>query len=653
MTLDLNRKTLIGAVATLLCALCCFFALDGFVRWMNPVASTNEWGFIDLQEKLELLDKHYKKHGRIDVLSVGSSAVSCVDAGLWQRATNDEVVCFNLGVGGVHPEHVEFYLANYVIGKYKPKHVVFMVQARSVLKRRNLSPPFTMAFWDSRQVKRLSAQEPLARLANGFDELSYFSQRKGILRSAISTSGAKTAPGYIDQRMDEFGLLNERTWKITLLKDVRHDNVDSIDITESMGALARIAVLCRKNNITFDLANEGFIPDHWSMYSQRTKDDYENLLRLAAGEDCFYNIASIIPLTNEDFYDSVHMNGWGMEKADLFMFNKILSPKYFGGKYQVEPAVLLPFASATNKVSGDLSVGKTSHLAAGEYQVIADAPGGQVLFGEPIAPGRYEVNVWAYTELKSPVESHKVCVRLFDSATAEVLSAHELELPTHLIPYLPVRTMVDVPAGAVGALSVEVLAVAPHKRLMLDLLSVRRLETKNIDPLKLANEATTKLGGIPRNTSLVLNSNFTKPDESTNTVAFKWANYGGDASIEDDKLRITASPVQQWVAAVENNAGLFGRKLKFTYTASGTQGASLIGSVYYDNAGATDKQRVMHRAAPKGTANADGTQLFEVEFVLPDTVVSGLTVDFRLNYQKEGQYALISDVKLLVEDDAK
>ena len=658
MTLSLTKSNAKGVLVTLLLMVVFIFVVDFAMKLWNPIPNSASWGVGDLDEKMALLDAHYKKYGRIDVLAVGSSVVKCLDTGLMQRTTNDKLVFFNLGSGGIWAENVEFYLENYVLPKYKPKHVVYIVQPRFILKEPGSVFPFNKHFWDSRMVRELSPQPLYMKVALKMEDLLYITQRKQLFRTLISKpeqlNNVAVAPG----RINEYGLVNERNWKIAGPNGFRKTNIDQMDMTENIAAIGRIAAMCKKAGMSFDVAEQGFNPLLWEKFPAQLKKDYEKALELMAGKNsCFFMVSSV-PLTDEDYFDHVHMNGWGMEKADLFIFNKIISRKYYKEKYTLNPSLRLPFASRDNTVTGEFSVGKYNNATEQKYQLFVESPGGSVRFGQKLPAGTYELSVWACNNSTSvPAEVHKMELILTDDHNKEIHRT-PLAIETGWAPYLPVTARVRVPDNTTATVTLKVNSIALQKRLIFDTLSVRVIGDNPLrGSLVSADMATTRTAGVPVGTSVIMNGNFRMDDAITSiAIAYKWSYHGKTALKTNEGILFKAQnndwvPVTQWNATVDGNPELVGKKLLLNVRALNSGKAIFSPSVYFDEVTSTGiRKRVKYPAKLQPGSN-DGQQIYAVEFTMPQRLVKGFITDLHLNSATPaGETLTVEDVRLTLLD---
>lgn len=125
MKSTLDIRALPKAALTLLLTAMIFYAIDFSVRQWNPITTPRFWGNVMLELKLNMLEKLYKKYGRIDVLVFGSSVGLGVDTGLWQRASNNELICFNMCVDSMPSKIINFLFCKYLYQKYHPKCVLY------------------------------------------------------------------------------------------------------------------------------------------------------------------------------------------------------------------------------------------------------------------------------------------------------------------------------------------------------------------------------------------------------------------------------------------------------------------------------------------------------------------------------------------------
>ncbi|MDD4280585.1 MAG: hypothetical protein PHX74_12720 [Candidatus Sumerlaeales bacterium] len=656
MKTTLDIRALPKAALTLLLTVVALCAIDYAVRQWNPITTPRFWGNVMLELKLNMLEKLYKKYGRIDVLVFGSSVGLGVDTGLWQRASNNELICFNMCVDSMPSKIINFLFCKYLYQKYHPKCVLYCDFPQMVfpVNGKYSSRAAMSSFWTAPKVKDLLTTNTCQRTLNTLNDLSYVSIAKHHLRAAI-TKGAKTG-GFLQPTAkvsDDFGVTPSVNWyqgpRHHEVKDNRMFSREWFDYT------VQLFQFCKEHNIDFYYVNMDMSTLEWDTYPEGAKQQYVEEFTKAYPPDHLVDLDSVIDTQPKDFVDCVHRNILGYSKVNQYLYNKIMLPKLKNSQSAISNQTVYSFAHTSTTLGDNCSV--VSVPSSLPLQISIEKPETSAVLAQIFAPGSYECVLIGKEISKDAVA--RVTIAAIDSK-GNVLDSQKLPISharcrggeaTHTIANLKF----DVPAR----IAVTVNTLAPNSNVLLDSVIIQQM---NLPETHVQTSPPVRaVTAIPSNVSFVQNGSFSIPPDkgSTTTVAQSWRirnnTYAKIHSLSDgnrvlmisgnnSKLNIS-QPVSQPITSQLPN-----KIVKLSFVAKVTSGTVLSGKVNASFAKNAHEPLQFVAMPPEGASLQQWCE-YTSAFSLPQNSISNMEISFSLPKSTPEGYALIDDVRLEVVNE--
>lgn len=404
-----------GLLPTLAIVLLAFVFIDTGVRITDPLKTYGGWENPWLQYKINSLKAMVREHGRVDVMLLSSSIGLETEVAVWQEACGNNVICYNAGMGGGHPQWNRFMFEKVYYPQAKPTHLVYCICPRDVNMHGNPAQNYYHLgpLWESHNVRRLTATSFKDKAYLALEEVSFLFRTRRFIRRYLQQ-------GPIAQDTVEGIQANG-----TLLPTVRR--IGNNPVTEedrkapdnhyaqfSMppeGDIAELVALdrfCKEHGVKFVLVNQQVAPRTYGLFDN-PKEDYEKYLaglrQIEQAGVRVVDMAQEMPLTHREFSDDDHMNRWGGYAAADFLFRKIVRP-WFADKALVEDLpkwVEIPLVHLLGQENHDFYAQDRSRippaaLYSSELQVVTDRVGGALPIKKELPKARYAVDLYGADE---------------------------------------------------------------------------------------------------------------------------------------------------------------------------------------------------------------------------------------------------------------
>ncbi|NLD61271.1 hypothetical protein GX645_02335 [Candidatus Sumerlaeota bacterium] len=670
MKTTLDIRALPKAALTLLLTAMIFYAIDFSVRQWNPIKSYLPWGVDNCQWKMDDLEAHYQKYGRIDLVTLGTSVGTGCDVGIWQRETKDQLICFNLCLPGFRAENIEFLFTHYIYPKYKPKYVLYIAQPRFMLGTEGTKAhQFVPAFWKSSRVKQLLAKSFGEKIQSSFEISSYIAQTNGHVRLLL-TKGSRTgvlSPALGLKNIGDYGVTHGVSWNPAHHYSTYPEQKGTFSLHGALGYISRLFSWCNEQGIQAFLINQEQNPDYWNRYPLGSKDLYRHLIQTIVSSDKMFDIPTALSLTPQEFMDTVHPNAFGLERVYRFIFNNIISPKFLLSRFGVSPEHRYRFADDANHFNENFAICRPIKIKGkmpSMFQLMAEEDGASVTLGQEIMPGDYELTIYSYNDIETTApkdETHRIRIEAITADGRTLLSKSVAMSRAINSDGMSAMTVTQVNISEPAHLVIIADSIVKDKQLVLDLMSIRRLFL----PLAEATQSSSTIEKqtVPIGSPLLFNESFSTPNPVTTTtyLALSWNNYAKDQAsviaLEDGNkvLKIEClngkdrPPVAQWIDQTLLPF-LTKKTVRLSFVGKTTTGTLISGGVEGRLMGTTETVKSFGKI-PDGASPQDWCE-YTTELKLPDKPLETLKVDLRLGWTPGVKgYALIDDVRLEVVNE--
>jgi hypothetical protein len=413
-TLEIDlRKVLPPLLVTLVL----FFAVDRVLQVLDPVKLYGGWENPYVQMQVDGARRWKKKHGRIDVMLLGSSIGTHIDVGRWQEATGDKVVCYNAAMGGQHPEWARFIFENVYYPDIKPARIVYVLCPRDINGPAFIKPEYryNAPLFKSVNARRFLASSLSERAVSSLESVSYLFRARRHMRRYIQQGSIPQDPIY---PLYETGvnpptvrhLKTEGPATEVERKALVRNHYASFLAPEDgeLGELLKLAAFCKARQVEFVVVNQPVAPAVRGLYDNADRDYQAYLSALDKVRKAGFRVvdmAAAVPLKNRDFSDFDHPNRWGASRMVDYMYREIIRPWYSREALvpSLPDAVEIDFYDVVSRTDRffypqDRSRIPPSTVYASPLQMVTDRPSGRIALRSPIPPGTYVLDLYGADE---------------------------------------------------------------------------------------------------------------------------------------------------------------------------------------------------------------------------------------------------------------
>jgi len=402
----------------MICALVAAFLLLvelAFRKW-DWFYDYEGWESPGLLQKMADAEDLFERKGRIDLVVLSTSVGRVWDLRQWEEATSGSLVAYNFGFPDQRPERQNFLFQKYIYPQFKPTHLIYGVAVTDLNSNgRGKHPdrPRDGPFWTYRNIKKMSAETPKAKLAAQLSEMSYLFRSRARARFTLQygpiamlqrdpTIGRGViAPTIIRQ---EYGP-QPPSWALEPLGIPYNTYWDywAPDDGE-IGEIAKLAAFCRENNVKFSLVEIPTSPyghtnfnvvDGYNYFLQTLflLIDWQNVQVLPMGRD--------LKLDNTYFEDQDHLNRWGADIITNYVYQHVIRnwfPESAKADRLPDPVEIPLYEQVDERNQGAKIERVQPAVSTAEYaadlQVVVTEPT-DIRLTSSLASGSYAVEVYA------------------------------------------------------------------------------------------------------------------------------------------------------------------------------------------------------------------------------------------------------------------
>lgn len=617
-----------------------YYAVDTAVRVLFPIKNYDPWGVEHLGKQLDNLDAHYKRHGRIDVLAMGSSIGFHLDVGAWQRETSDTLVCYNFTFPAAYAENLSFLFEKVIYPKYKPKHVVFLETPAQMLNdpgTDDITPRwYHRGIWNSPQVQRLSAETPLQFLWSQWVMTSYLAQTRSMIRYRI-TNGRHKQGNVWDYATDEYGTAHCGCWTYV----PHHQLIGVSRLVEQLNlkSLREFRELCTAKGIGFLLVDMNHDPKTWELSPPGMRELYDSALSRVTDEKDIVHIARELETGPLDYRDQIHQSVFGAERICRYLFNRWISPRLLNAQYAIGSEQHQYF-SDSKTVYNDRFTSVQLELTPSEFQLETTQTGAWATLPDVVDKGTYECTVYTL-ETGKPVAvaddmlPHSLLIEAVPVSSHSPITSVVVTCDKYQTIDRAKKSICQITVAQSSRIRVTTLHVKPQSRLMLVSLSMRKTgQSLEESECEMPSQQPCRLPAFINN---IFNSQFQEADPNGDAqyISDFWAGPLDRAATEpvaigktQRLLRMRAKSGEGVTTVAQQILPTFvpylpGETLRFAFTARSNTGSEFYGKFSVQTQASTSLEWL---ATPNPTKGKD---YFEAYCPIPkDAAVKSASVEF-------------------------
>lgn len=660
-TLDISA--LRKAALTLIVTLAFLFTIDTAVHKFVKIPGYYDWGNRVLQTKAEALEKIVRKHGRVDVLMMGNSIGQVMNVGLWQRASNEELICYNLNIPGYYPDTLEFLLTNYVCREYKPRLVLLSAHPQFLFRGATRQAAEPVEFWESYKVRQLSTHGLWGKSKFFVTTATFFQKAKRHIRSIVQNGTDKVDAGGREALMlDKYGVYHPNNWRNVFGPDKPFTPQGRPFSPWLADYIGKFGATCSENGIDYVLVNQSVIKRSWAAFLPTAFDDYTSALSAHVPANHLVDLPKQLGMDDDNYYDEHHLSIYGQDRVGTYLYDQVVAPRLLQNPAYFSREYVVPLANHLSMSRGFSSAVLPANItgrASFPLLVSTNENGAEIQVAKPLAPGKYEFTLYGTNDYLTTVPltaPHVITAQLFDEGGA-ILSQKDVELERRFDLFGgTVRTSFALDCDTTGRLRLVASKLCTGRTLVLDCVGIRRMDLTAPDVAGYVDDTAQfeePFSSLPIGANLVCNPYFLGlTDFSSKVIATKWSYYGttgfvnkGVLTIEDPDGGSRAPAVQ--TVNVQLLPYLVGKTVTLSCVGRSSNPAlrpslTLLGTL---------EGGEVKSAASKTQDLADGWGVYSTDFTLPNEPLKLLRIDVRiLGAAGTSGTIEVKDVRLVIKE---